>query len=150
MFVQCSVRSCDSEWPGRAGSGGRHARTAIRIFKMDNSTVDLPYSTRNSAQLRQLGWSGVCGRMDVCVCMAESLPCSLENITTLFVNLLYPNIHKKFKRNPKWSSWDCPGIPVVKTLPSNTEVQDRSLAREVRAHMSCAQKNKTEIETILQ
>lgn len=59
------------------------------------------------------------------MCVAETLPCSLENITTLFVNLLYPNIHKKFKRNPN-GPWDCP-IPVVKTLASNDRgVVDRS------------------------
>ena len=34
----------------------------------------------------QLGWQEICGRMDTCICMAESLPCSPETITTLFVN----------------------------------------------------------------
>ena len=28
------------------------------------------------------------GRMDTCICIAESLHCSLETITTLFVNQL--------------------------------------------------------------
>ena len=35
---------------------------------------------------------GVGGRMDTCICMAESLPCSPETITTLFMNWLFPNI----------------------------------------------------------
>ena len=39
---------------------------------------------------------GVCGRMDTCTHMAESLRCSPETITTLFVNQLYPNT--KFKK----------------------------------------------------
>ena len=30
-------------------------------------------------------------RMDTCICMAESLCCSPETATTLFVNWLYPN-----------------------------------------------------------
>ena len=37
---------------------------------------------------------GVWGRMDICVCVAESLGCSPKTITTL-LNWLYPNI--KFK-----------------------------------------------------
>ena len=32
---------------------------------------------------------GVWGRMDTSVCMTESLDCSLETITTLFINQLY-------------------------------------------------------------
>ena len=36
-----------------------------------------------------------CGRMDTCVCMTESLLCSLETITTLFVNQLYTPIQNK-------------------------------------------------------
>ena len=33
----------------------------------------------------------VWGRMDICVCMTESLPCSLKTLTPLFVHWLYPN-----------------------------------------------------------
>ena len=33
----------------------------------------------------------VCGRMDTYVCMAKSLHCSPESITTVFVNQLYSN-----------------------------------------------------------
>ena len=33
-----------------------------------------------------LSGRGVWGRMDTCVCMVESLCCSAETITTLFVN----------------------------------------------------------------
>ena len=38
-----------------------------------------------------LDGSGVWGRMDTCICVAESLCYSPEAITTLFVNQLYPN-----------------------------------------------------------
>ena len=31
----------------------------------------------------QPGWEGIWGRMDTCICMAESLHCSPETITTL-------------------------------------------------------------------
>ena len=34
---------------------------------------------------------GVWGEMDTCMCMTESLCCSSETVTTLFVNWLYPN-----------------------------------------------------------
>ena len=36
-----------------------------------------------------------------CVCMAVSFRCSSETITTLFVNQLYPNTNKKFKKKKK-------------------------------------------------
>ena len=36
--------------------------------------------------------------MDTCVCMAESLCCSFETITALFVNQLYPNTKLKKKK----------------------------------------------------
>jgi len=38
-----------------------------------------------------LDGKGVWGGIDICVCIAESLHCSPGNITTLFVNQLYPN-----------------------------------------------------------
>ena len=41
---------------------------------------------------------GVLGRMDICICMAESLHCLLEAVTTLFVNWLYSDIKQKVKK----------------------------------------------------
>ena len=60
----------------------------------------LLYSTGNSAQCYAAAWTGeefggewthVHVRMSIhaCVCMAESLHCSPETITVLFVNRLY-------------------------------------------------------------
>ena len=43
---------------------------------------DLLYSTWNSAQP---GWEGGLGRMDTCICMAESLSCSSETTTGLLI-----------------------------------------------------------------
>ena len=43
----------------------------------------------------QLAWEGSCGRMDTCICMAESLPCSPETITNNIVDRLYPNTKEK-------------------------------------------------------
>ena len=34
----------------------------------------------------QPGWEGLWGRTDTCICMAESLHCSPETITTLFIS----------------------------------------------------------------
>ena len=52
------------------------------------TTKDLLYSTENSAQCYSgsLDGRGISGRMGTCICMAESLHCSPESITTLFVN----------------------------------------------------------------
>ena len=50
---------------------------------------DLLYGTWNV--IWQPGWE----RMDTCICMAESLRCSPEIITTLFVNQLYLNTNLK-------------------------------------------------------
>ena len=47
-------------------------------------------SAENSSQVLTLQPGGVWGRMDTCVCVANSLHCSPETIT-LFVNRLYPN-----------------------------------------------------------
>ena len=60
----------------------------------------LLYSTWNSAQLLcgSLAGRGVWGRMDTCICMAESLHCSPETITTLLTGYT-PIQNIKFKRN---------------------------------------------------
>ena len=62
----------------------------------------------------QPGWEGTWGRMDTYMCMAESLLCSPETITTLLVNRLYPSpkqikIFKSFQSysgyNPNSQPW---------------------------------------------
>ena len=45
--------------------------------------------------------SSIWGRMDTCIRMAESLPCSPETITTVFVNQLYSTQNKNFKDQNK-------------------------------------------------
>jgi len=51
---------------------------------------DLLCSTWNSAQLcGSLDGREVWGRLDAGICMAESLRCSLETVTALFVNQLF-------------------------------------------------------------
>ena len=63
-------------------------------FKMDKQQ-GLLYSTLlnklSSMSCGSLDGKGVWGRMDTCIGMTESLHCSPEAITTLFVNWLYPN-----------------------------------------------------------
>ena len=46
----------------------------------------------------QPGWEGVWGRMDTGICMAESLPCSPETITTLLIGYT-PIQNKKLLQN---------------------------------------------------
>ena len=55
---------------------------------------DLQYSAGNSAQCYGAAWmGGGRGAMDTCVCMAESLCCPPETITTLLIS--YTPIYKK-------------------------------------------------------
>jgi len=63
---------------------------------------DLLYSTWNSDQCSVAGWMGrgVGGRMDICLCMTESLHCSPETITTL-LNGYTPTHKKKLKKHFK-------------------------------------------------
>ena len=70
-----------------------------------NNHKDLLYSTWNSAQCYVPAWMEVrvvWGRMDTCMCMAESLCCPPETITTLLI--VYTTIQnvsdvkKKFKK----------------------------------------------------
>ena len=60
----------------------------------------------------------VWGRMDACICMIESLPCSPE--TDNIVNHLYPNTKikvKKKKKEKKFSSGELfPGKPPPRSL----------------------------------
>ena len=44
---------------------------------------DLLQSTGNSAQCYVAAWKGVWGKMDTCICMAESLCCPPETVTLL-------------------------------------------------------------------
>ena len=44
---------------------------------------------------------GVWGRMDTCKCLVESLPCSLETIPALFVNLLCCNTKEKVREKKR-------------------------------------------------
>ena len=62
-----------------------------------------PSTAKNYDSPDSLVGREVWGRVDTCICMAESLCCSLETITTLFVNWLYPSTKLKtiFKNNLK-------------------------------------------------
>lgn len=80
----------------------RDGQAHTAIFKMDNQQgptvqhMELCSMVCGSLDRRSLG------RMDTCICMAESLRCSPETITTLFVNQLYHNTKLKvlkIKRN---------------------------------------------------
>ena len=55
------------------------------------SNKDLLYSTGNSAQSYGAAWIGgeTGGRMDTCICMAESLCCSPETITKVLTSYVY-------------------------------------------------------------
>ena len=73
----------------------------VREFGMDMDTLlylkwitnkDLLYNMElGSVLCDSLDGREVLGRMDTCICMAESLCCSLETTTTLLGNWLYAN-----------------------------------------------------------
>ena len=77
--------------------GRRREEGIVREFGMDRYTLlylksvtnkDLLYSPGNSAQCHVAAWmgvGGVWGRMDTCICMAESLCCSPETVTRLLI-----------------------------------------------------------------
>ena len=82
----------------------------IREYGMDMYTLlylkwmtnrDMLCSTGALLMLRgSLDGRGVWGRMDTCVCMAESFSCPLETITTLLISYT-PIQNKKFKKKKK-------------------------------------------------
>ena len=45
---------------------------------------------------------GAWEEVGTCVCMAASLCCSPDTVTTLFVNQLYPNAKLKVKKRKKY------------------------------------------------
>ena len=49
----------------------------------------------------QTRWEGAWGRMDIYVCVAESLCCIPETITALFDNCYTPIKNKKFEKKKK-------------------------------------------------
>ena len=75
--------------------GGGCRKGIVRKFAMDIHTQlylkwttnkDLLCSTGHSAQCYVAAWRGGEGRMDTWICMAESLCCSLDTITTLLIS----------------------------------------------------------------
>ena len=71
-----------------------HVHSAI--FKMDNQQgPTVQHRELCSMVCGSLDARGVWGRMDTCICVAESLPCSPETVTILFVNWLHSNIKLK-------------------------------------------------------
>ena len=76
-----------------------HVHTAI--FKMDNQQGPTAWHREVCSMLYgSLEGRGVWGRMDTCVCIAESLCCSTETITTLVISYT-PIQNKKLKKNSK-------------------------------------------------
>ena len=75
--------------------------TLLAVFKMDNqqgSTVQ--HMELCSMLCGSLDGRGVGGRMDTCICMAESLGCSPETIITFLTGYTPIQNKKYFKR--KW------------------------------------------------
>ena len=73
---------------------------SIYIFLNVVFRKDLLYSTGNSVQCDVAAWmgGGFAGRMDTCICTAESLHCPLETTTTLLIGST-PIQNHKLKKN---------------------------------------------------
>ena len=68
------------------------------IFKMDNQQGPTVQQRELCSMLcGSLDGRGVWGRMDTCVCMAESLCCASEAVTTLLIGYI-PIQNKKLKK----------------------------------------------------
>ena len=62
------------------------------VFKMRNQQGPTVQRVELCSMLRgSLYGRGILGRMDTCICVTEFLLCSPKTMTTLVVNLLYPN-----------------------------------------------------------
>ena len=89
-------------WAGAGCGGGIGGEFGIDMYMLLYlkwiTNKDLLYSTGNSAQCYggSLDGRGISGRMDTCICMAESLHCSPESITTLLIGYT-PIQNKKLK-----------------------------------------------------
>ena len=67
------------------------------MFKTDDQQhPTVQHRELSSVLCGSLDWGGVCRRLDTCICMAESLRCSPEAITTLLISYT-PIQNKKFK-----------------------------------------------------
>ena len=71
--------------------------------------------------MRQLGWRGVWGRMDTCICIAELPRCSHKITTTLLIDYAAakslqscPTLHDPIDGSPPGSP--VPGILQARTL----------------------------------
>jgi len=74
---------------------------------------DLLYSTRNCLRLYgSLDGRGVWGRVDTCICMAESLSCSPETVTTLLIGCPFSSVAQSCPTLCDPMNRSTPGLPV--------------------------------------
>ena len=88
-----------------------HVHTAL--FKMDNQQRPaVEHRELCSTSFDSLGGRGVWGRMDACICKAESLHCSPETTTTLLI---------AYTPNKRKSSKEKNNTPQTVICPTETE-----------------------------
>ena len=76
---------------GRDSYGVWNGQVHTAILKMDKQQGrTVQYLELCSVLCGSLDGRGIWRSRDTCVCVAESLHCSPETVTTLFVNQLYP------------------------------------------------------------
>ena len=73
---------------------------------------------------------GVWGRMDTCICMAESLYCSPETIARLLISYMLIQKKKSLGKNYQKKNWTQMVTQMIKNLPTMWETQVQSLCQE--------------------
>ena len=112
------------------GEGWQEGR--VLVFGTDMYTLlywklitnkDLLYSTWNLYSLLRgsLDGSGVWGRMDTCICAAESLYCSPETITILLIHCQFSSVTQSCPTLCDPMNCSVPGLPVHHQLPESTQ-----------------------------
>ena len=69
----------------------------------------------------QLGWERFAGRVDTCICMAESLCCSSETTTTLLIGYQFSSVTQSCPTLCDPMDCSMPGLPVHHQLPEFTQ-----------------------------
>ena len=78
----------------------------ILLYLKRISNKDLLYSTWSSAECYMAAWmGGSWGRMDTCICTADSLSCSPETITTWLIAYT-PKQNKKLVKKKMWCVYE--------------------------------------------
>ena len=118
MYVELQSWWRKDEGKGQLGSlGWTCTQVHIAVLKMDNQHgPTVQHRELCSVLCGTLDRRGVCRRMDTCICMAESLHCSLETIIILLIDYT-PTQNGKFKKKLMYAFLKLPIVRHICTFP---------------------------------